>query len=77
MAQNVKNYQEKCLTLGVKESRRRSIMLEKQITIRVDEKLYRSLEKDAKKRMRSVSSLIRLILTKNFIRSNNVLKSRN
>ena len=42
-------------------------MYGKQITIRVDEKLYQVLEKEAEKEMRSVASLVRLILTKNFV----------
>ena len=44
-------------------------MYGKQVTIRIDEKLYRSLEKEAKKQMRSVSGLIRLILTNNLDKS--------
>ncbi len=41
-------------------------MYRKQVTIRIDEKMYRVLEKEAKKQMRSVSGLIRLIISYNF-----------
>jgi len=39
-------------------------MFKKQITIRIDGKMYKQPEKKAKEQLRSVSGLIRLILTK-------------
>ena len=55
----------KCITIGVKEFRWRLIMLEKQVTFRIDKKIHRLLEKEAQRQMRSLGSLIRLILTEN------------
>jgi hypothetical protein len=43
-------------------------MYGKKITVRLDEKLYQVLEKEAEKEMRSVASLVRLILTKSFVK---------
>jgi hypothetical protein len=40
-------------------------MYAKQVTIRLDDNLYRLLEKEAGKRMRSVAGLVRLILHRN------------
>ena len=40
-------------------------MYTKQVTIRLDGKLYRRLEKEAGKQMRSVAGLVRLILHRN------------
>ena len=39
-------------------------MFSKQITFRLEKELYDKLEKSAKKQMRSVGGLIRLLLTK-------------
>jgi len=40
-------------------------MYAKQVTIRLDDNLYRRLEKEAGRQMRSVAGLIRLILHRN------------
>jgi len=40
-------------------------MYAKQVTIRLDDNLYRRLEKEAGRQMRSVAGLVRLILHKN------------
>ena len=40
-------------------------MYTKQVTIRLDDTLYRLLEKEAGKQMRSVAGLVRLILHRN------------
>lgn|GEM_PF-1032619 len=60
-------------------------MYTKQVTIRLDENLYRLLEKEAGKQMRSVAGLARLILHRNLKNtrtnsqtgSNRVDKTRN
>lgn len=39
-------------------------MYEKQVTIRIDDNLYRLLEEEAGKQMRSIAGLVRLILAK-------------
>jgi hypothetical protein len=41
-------------------------MYGKQMTVRLDAKLYQVLEKEAEKEMHSVASLVRLILAKRF-----------
>lgn len=43
-------------------------MYEKQITIRIDKKLYKALEKEASEQMRSVSGQIRYALIKSLSR---------
>lgn len=43
-------------------------MYEKQVSIRIDEKLHKVLEREAEKQMRSVSGQIRFILYQSIMR---------
>jgi hypothetical protein len=46
-------------------SKEGNTMLEKQITLRINDKLYRQIESVAGKNLRKFSDMVRLILTEN------------